>query len=133
MVSVRGPRVGGRAVGWVLLTLIVVCLFLPVPSGLGKDIELTGTIDCGGASGATCSIGSTVSIWTTDVDGTRKLVTVDVQWIVSQLPVLHQDDLITFEVEDLGDGHFQVVAVHGIDGVSGTNVPGASTGSHLAS
>src|SRR4051812_34299962 len=85
---------------WAVFMLAAVWVIAPAPSGLSKDLELTGTVDCGVRSGHTCAIGDVVSIWTTDVDGTRRLVPVDITWIRSQLPGLDQDDQITFEVRD---------------------------------
>src|SRR5438874_6572859 len=64
---------------------------------------------------------------------TRTRVPIDVSSILSPLSRLHQDDLITFEVVDLGDGHFQAIAVHDIDGLTGTDVQGASNGWRLVS
>src|SRR5436190_18566175 len=99
---------------WPYAILLVLAAFVwwPTTSSLGKDLELTGTVDCGLASGARCSIGDTLRLWTTDVDGTRRLVEIDVSWIRDQLGGIDQDDLMSFEVRDLGGGHFQAIAVH---------------------
>src|SRR5436190_5072341 len=99
---------------WPYAILLVLAAFVwwPTTSSLGKDLELTGTVDCGLASGARCSIGDTLRLWTTDVDGTRRLVEIDVSWIRDQLGGIDQDDLLSFEVRDLGDYRFQAIAIH---------------------
>jgi hypothetical protein len=122
-----------QVLAWAVLVAAALWILAPVPSSLSKDLELTGTIDCGVGSGKPCDVGDTVFIWTDDVDGTRRLVAVDVSWIRSQVSGVDQDDLISFEVRDLGDGHFQALAIHDQHGQDGTHVQGASTGSHQAS
>lgn len=47
-------------------------------AGLAKNIDLTGTVDCGLKSGALCSPGDALKIWTRDIDGARRRVTIDV-------------------------------------------------------
>src|SRR5437867_2799804 len=101
MGALRPGRIPAR--GWAFAILLIAAGFvmLPPASGLGKDIELTGTVDCGVRSGSRCAIGDVLRIWTTDVDGTRRLVTIDVSWVADQLPGIDQDDLMSFEVRDL--------------------------------
>ncbi len=123
----------GRFLSSATFLLLLTIQFLPLSTGLTKDLELTGTLDCGAKSGAHCAIGDTVVIWTTDIDGTRRQATIDVSWIRGALPDLDQDDLVSFEVRDLGDGRFQAIAFHDPGDHQGTTVIGSSTGSRTAS
>jgi hypothetical protein len=116
-----------------MVALLLVIPLAPGSDGFTRDLELTGTLDCGVASGARCVIGDTVAIWTTDVDGRRRLVSIDVSWVRTHLSGLDQDDLVSFEVRDLGDGRFQAVAFHAGTSQAGTVVGGSSTGSYAAS
>jgi hypothetical protein len=76
-----------------------------------KEFLLQGTVDCGLKSGARCTLGDIVTVWTSDVTGTRQRMKVDVSWIRKQLDKYDQDDLICLEVRMLQDGTLQGLGV----------------------
>jgi 6-phosphogluconolactonase (cycloisomerase 2 family) len=103
---------------------IVVLVAAPVPSAASTVVA--GSLDCGGASGATCTVGSTLTLRSTDLGG--KTITIDVTWLLDQLPKLRQDDWLVFDIEILPDGTVQAT---GLEPTSdGTINEGQSTGSH---
>jgi len=94
--------------------LLALGLLAPPPA-LAKEYNIAGTVDCGAKSGRSCSIGNTVDLWTSDVSGSRQLVTVDVSWVRKHLRGLGQDDAIDLEVQDspTAAGGIQAIGISG--------------------
>jgi len=132
--AVFGMRGGRRLARWTAaaaLLLALGTLHLADPSvGLTKDFALSGTIDCGVPSGARCPRSRTMGLWTEEMGGGMQRVTVDVSWIMENLPTLDGDDLVVFEVQDdRSDGVLQALGVVSSgDDVRGTDSPGRSNG-----
>ncbi|MCC6176960.1 MAG: hypothetical protein IT305_16745 [Chloroflexi bacterium] len=117
-----------RIVALSMLFLLAALLGYPTV-GYSKEFDIDGTVDCGRSSGARCTIGDTLVLWTDDVSGERERVTIDVSWIEDKLAGLDQDDRIVLVVETLPDGTLRAIAIEGNDN-DGTDNPGLSTGSN---
>jgi len=73
-----------------------------VPARTAAETVVAGSVDCGAVSGASCTVGPTLTLRSTDLGG--RMVTIDVSWLLNQLPKLKQDDWLILEVEILPDG-----------------------------
>ena len=111
---------------WAILTaVLLVCLFVGferiVP--VRASFTLTGLVDCGQKSGATCSLGSTIVIVSTD-SGSPTKYTIDLSWLKGGLPKLDQDDQVTIEIEKLPDGTLMALNLTDTSNQNGTKNPG---------
>jgi hypothetical protein len=127
---------GLRSVGWLRGALLLVTVLAMLSADLGrvrtifaKEIDLTGTVDCGQRSGKRCSIDDTLVLLTDQVAGVLAPAKIDVSWIKGSLPALDQDDEVTLTVQILPNGTLQAVSIESDKSRSGTVNQGASTGS----
>src|SRR4051812_29278664 len=107
--------------------------FAPVaftPVAFAKEIDVTGTVDCGRPSGKRCDIGDTLVLLTSDVTGELAPATIDITWIKDKLPGLDQDDEITLSVEVRPNGKLQALSVILAKKRSGTVNQGKATGTN---
>jgi len=104
------------------LVLIVVFATLEHTAPVRASFTLTGLVDCGRSSGATCSIGDTLVILSKD-SGNPVKITINVSWL-KDLPKLDQDDYVSIEIEKLPDGTFMALNLTDISGQSGSSNPG---------
>ena len=108
-----------------LLAVLLVAGIAVVPARTAAETVVAGWLDCGRASGATCTVGPTLTLRSTDLGGTT--VTINVSWLLDQLPTLEQDDWLIFEVEILPDGTAQATSL--VPSTDGTINTGQTTGS----
>lgn len=109
------------------LSLLVLDFAHPLP-GHAKEADVIGTVDCGRPSGRRCELGETLVLRTDSFSGTDELVTIDIRWILRELPSLDQDDEIILGVELLPDGKVRALSVISAERRSGTENQGQSTG-----
>jgi len=64
----------------------------PARVSYAKEIDLTGTVDCGQRSGRHCSLGDTLVPRTSDITGELAPAAIMISWIKDQLPSLDQDE-----------------------------------------
>lgn len=81
-----------------------------------KEFDVTGTIDCGVASGHKCSFddwdtGPTIGVLTEDISGTRERAMIDASWVKKDLTDFDQDDFVWFTVQTNADGNLQATGV----------------------
>jgi hypothetical protein len=121
-------RSGGRVrIGklWPLaagLALIMAFVGLERTPPVRASFTLTGTVDCGRASGAACSLGDTIVIVSKD-SGAPVKYTIDLGWLKT-LPTLDQDDYVSIEIEKLQNGTLQALNLTDLSGQQGTGSPG---------
>ena len=95
-------RANRRVIGLAMLFGVVTSLVGSRSVTLAKEFEMLGTIDCSLASGVTCPIGDSLTLWTTAISGTREPFVIDVSWIRNQIESgpQRQDDLLCLQVEE---------------------------------
>jgi uncharacterized protein YfaP (DUF2135 family) len=127
---------GLRSVGWLRGVLLLVTVLAMLSAELGragtifaKEIDLTGTVDCGQRSGKRCSLDDTLVLLTDQVAGVLAPAKIDITWIKSSLPALDQDDEVTLTVQMRPNGTLQAVSILSDKSRSGTVNQGISTGS----
>lgn len=125
-------RMHARGIRSATLAILFACCIALVGVGQGQAREyvIDGTADCGLRSERRCSIGSTLAVWTDDIDGTRQRVEVDVSWIrPSQMDRIDQDDRVCLLIDDIYAGRLKAVGLSHYCRWDGTINPGLSTGS----
>jgi hypothetical protein len=127
---------GIRSAGWLRGALVLVAVLVVLAADLGwvrvtfaKEIDVTGTVDCGQRSGKRCSLDDTLVLLTDQITGELARATIDISWITKSLPALDQDDEIALTVQVLPNGTLQAVGVVSTSDRSGTVNQGSSTGS----
>ena len=110
-----------------LLSLLSVDIVRPT-TGLAKEFDVIGTVDCGIPSGRRCELNDTLVLLTDSVSGLNELVAIDVGGIKRKLPALDQDDEITLCVETRPDGKLVATCVVSAKRRTGTLNEGLSTG-----
>lgn len=117
-----------RLVMLAVAVLGVLSLDLARPSvGLAKDVDVTGTVECGIPSGQRCDVGDTLVLLTDSVTGVNEPIPIDISWIKKKLPALDQDDEITLSVELLPNGVLKALSVISAKKRDGTVNQGLST------
>jgi hypothetical protein len=93
-------------ISYAAIAVVISFATLAAPVGAAGTFDVTGSIDCGRVSGATCADGDLVTIVSSD--GT---FIIDISWLKSGVPDNNQDAQLQFEVEASPDGHFQALRV----------------------
>jgi len=88
-------------------------LFSVARTGLAKEFEMEGTIDCGLAAGQDCPVADSMTLYTVSISGKNEPFVFDMSWIRPQLEQAghKQDDLLCLIVEEVPGVGYRGLAV----------------------
>ncbi len=95
------------------LALILSFVSLERAPPVRASFTLTGTVDCGRASGQACALDGTITIISKD-SGAPVKYTIDIGWL-KDLPSLDQDDYVSIDIEKIG----QILMAQKLTDISG--------------
>jgi hypothetical protein len=94
--------------------LILAGLTATVPgTTFAEEFSVSGTLDCGAASGDYCPIRDRMHLWTEDLSGTSEEVTIHTEWVRDQMiyALAFQDDYFVFKAQARPNGGLRLLSV----------------------